>query len=334
MNKEFVRKNRSRGYSGWVEIDGDRFYCRSSVEFIYIHHLLSIYSKQDGYSIKMENMIFEYKNEKYKPDFVIYNNNILVKIIETKSDKNQIKRENKENKYEIFKDYFSKIKIDFEICYKDPKILTNEIDKKLEIWKKETSSASMNGENNPMFGMKHSDESKRKIGLKTMERCESPKYLDFLKSKMKKSDDQRENCRISAIRRREGEKIKNDIDRLEKYGQIVSKMCVICGSIFTDREKNTKETCKNSCTFKLRYSRGEIKIGGDGFKSFKTRIIKYLHPFKDVINKMNTSDFDLFVVSLKKSGIIPTTFGISSNTIAKYFDSLEGLKKELDYENN
>lgn len=334
MEKEFVKRNKSRGYSGWVFINGEKFYCRSSIEFIYLHHFINKYNKIDGYEIKMEKIIFESKGEKYKPDFLIYFNNVLIKIIEIKSDKNQIDRENKGEKYEIFKDYFNKIKIDFEILYKDSKILTNNIREKLEIWKDETRFASIDGENNPMFGMKHSDESKKKIGLKTIERCKDPEFLDFLKSRMKKTDEQKDHCRVMAIKRQAREKINRDLIKLEKYGLIITKKCVVCYSEFKDYEKKTRITCKNSCTFKLRYSRGEIKLKNTGLKSFRTRIINYLFPFRKEINKTNINEFESMITLLKIKDELPSTFGISHNTIIKYFGSFEALKKELNNENN
>lgn len=327
MGVEFVKRNISRGYSGWVEIDNDKFYCRSSVEFIYLHHLSYKYKKLDGYNIKMENVIFEYNDEKYKPDFLIYHNNVLVKIIETKSDKNQIIRENKGNKYELFKYYFDKLKIDFEICYKDTEILTNDIKEKLDKWKHNLTQ-SISDENNPMFGMRHSVESKAKIGLKTKERCENPEYLSFLKSKLKKTDIQKQNCSISAIKRQ------NRI-KYEKYGEIISKKCIICGCEFKDYEKKSKQTCKNSCTFRLRYSKGEIKCGGDGFKSFKTKIINSLKKYNyDISNMDNYGQFKIYINNIKELGLLPKTFGLNENTINKYFGNFEILKKELKNENN
>lgn len=270
----------------------------------------------------MENMIFEYKGEKYKPDFLIYHNNILIKVIETKSDRNQITRENKLNKYEIFKDYFSKIKIDFEICYRDKNILTEDIKIKLNDWKSNLTQ-SISGENNPMFGMRHSSESKMKIGLKTKERCKDPEYLSFFISRLKKSEQQKLNCSISAIERQR--KIK-----YEKYGEIIVKKCIICGCEFKDYEKKLKQTCKNSCTFKLRFSKGEIGRGGDGFKSFKTKIINNLKKFSDDISIMNNfSEFEIYISHLKEIELLPKTFGISENTINKYFNNFEILKKEL-----
>lgn len=327
MNKEFVKRNNSRGYSGWVYIGENKFYCRSSVEFIYLYHFTDRYKSEDGYRVEMEKFIFQCGDEKYKPDFLIYRDNILVKVFEIKSDKTQAIREGKLKKYEIFKDYFNQLKIDFEICYKDSKILTNDISIKLNKWKNEIRITKLDGDNNPMFGMKHSNESKIKIGQKTTERCKDPEYINFLKSRMVKTDSQKENIRISAFKR-------HDREKLEKYGPIIVRNCVICDSEFECREKSLKVTCKNSCTFKFRYKNGEIRKGGDGLKSFKTRIIRNLLPFNADIQKLSINEFILFVKQLKIKGDIPKTFGISFNTINKYFNDFEILKKELNYENN
>ena len=327
MNKEFVKRNNSRGYSGWVYIGESKFYCRSSVEFIYLYHFIGEYRKEDGYRVEMEKMIFQWGGEKYKPDFLIYKDNILVKVFEIKSDKNQAIREGKLEKYVIFKKYFNRLKIDFEICYKDSKILTSDISIKLNKWKGEIRTTKLDGENNPMFGMRHSDESKSKIGQKTSERCKNPEYIIFLKSRMIKTDSQKENIRVSAIKR-------HDREKLEKHGQTIIRKCIVCDSEFECREKSSKLTCKNSCTFKFRYKNGEIKNGGDGFKSYKTRIIKCLSHFSNDIKELNIDEFILFVDQLKIKGDIPKTLGVSYNTITKYFNDFEILKKELNYEDN
>ena len=122
-----------------------------------------------------------------------------------------------------------------------------------------------------------------------------------------------------------------------KLTKINSKKCIICGDYFKDYEKNKKITCKNSCSFKLKYSEGKIKINPNPIKSYSTKILKYLCIYKDDIIKINNFiEFYEYVNELKKKSLIPTTLGLSENTINKYFKSFEAFKKEINkfkYEN-
>lgn len=325
---EFVKENRSRGYSGWVEIDGDNYYCRSSIEFIYLHHYLNKYKKENGYIIKMEDKIFFFNGLKYKPDIFLYHNNILIKIIEIKYNKKQFN--DNFDKYNQFEEYAKKINIEYEIQYKNNKIITPFIKDKLKKWIESNRSINIDGKNNPMYGMVHSEETKKLIGLKTKERFKDIEYVEYFKSRVKKTEEQKENSRNSALKR-------HFIIKKEKYGEIVDKKCIICGDYFKDYEKNKKITCKNSCSFKLKYSEGKIKINPNPIKSYSTKIIKYLYIYKDDIIKINNFiEFYEYVNKLKKKSLIPKTLGLSENTINKYFKSFEAFKKEINkfkYEN-
>lgn len=324
MVKDMIIKNKSRGYSGWAEVNGTQYYCRSSIEFIYIHYFHNVYNKEDGYVIKMEDKIYEYKSVKYKPDIFIYHNNLLVKIFEIKYDKYQIIREGNAEKYLLFKEYFEKNNIEYNILYKNKNIITDDIKNELEKWKNDNNSSDISGVNNPMFGFKHSDETKKKIGDKTRERCSDPEYIKFFKEKNKKTDIQKEHMKQSAIER-------GKIKRYNRYGDKVTKICSICGKEFIDYEKKEKETCSSPCSFRLKHKNGEVNFVKEQKKSYSTRIILTLNPFIDIINDYDIEEdvFNDIINSLKKSNQIKQTMGVSYKTIIKYFGNYEEFLNKL-----
>jgi len=85
VGKRFVGVNKSRGYSGVAVIKGKEYYCRSQFEFIIVNYLHEIYK---SHSIEYEHSIYQINSTRaYKPDFFIFKNGILEKIIEVKSSK-------------------------------------------------------------------------------------------------------------------------------------------------------------------------------------------------------------------------------------------------------
>ena len=76
IHRKFRKKYNGMGYSGYVTFDDVKYFCRSKSEFIYISYLKKMYSDK-SYDIKYENCIFYIDNESYKPDYFIYNNNIV-----------------------------------------------------------------------------------------------------------------------------------------------------------------------------------------------------------------------------------------------------------------
>lgn len=329
--KEFVKKNKSFGYSGYIEIDGEKYFCRSLTECIYILYYKKIYKKPE-YEIKMENKTFYYNEHSYKPDIFIYRNGILSKIIEVKYSKNQFNYIDTVKKYEDFKNYFNKIGIDYEIVFKNNNILKDfEIKDKVEYWKNNEAGINIDlrGDRNPMFGRKQSDDTKIEIGKKTKERCKSEVYLEKFKKSVKKTDEQKINCKNSALKRYE--KIRKNkllLDPLEK------RKCVICENEFECNKSSEKKTCRNSCTYKLKFKQGIIKSAiFDRTESYKNKIFNYLILYKKNILELNFNDFAEYINNLKKESKIPITLGIGNNTINKYFGNFENFKKQFkEYE--
>lgn len=322
---EFVKKNKSFGYSGYIEIDNSKYFCRSAIECMYILYYKKMYKE---YTIKMENKIFYFDGYSYKPDILLYKNNILEKIIEVKYDK----KYNNKDKYDKFKKYAKKLNIDFEIVFSNHKILkdNDDIKERLEHWKKYESGINIDlrGSRNPMFGITHNNNTKNKIGLKTKERCQNKEYLSKLKMSLKKSDEQKNNCRKSALNRQKlirENKLKNN--------PIEKRICIICSSEFECFKNDNKKTCKNSCTYKMKYQLGLIKKPNiDRIRTYKIRIFNYLSEYYLRIEKINYEQFQIFITDLKTEKKLPKTLGLNESTIIKYFQNYENLKNELlDY---
>ena len=273
-NVDIVRTYKSRGYSGYYEIKGKKYFCRSSVEFVYLLYLYKIYV-DDRYRIEMEDKIFYCDDYSYKPDFFVYENEKLTRIIEIKYNKRQIEVENNENRYKSFLKYFNKISIQYDIVYKNDINLKEFPDIKIELekWKKENINGNiLDGEKNPMWGRKHSEKTKKLIGDKTRERCKDSNYLKKFKKSVKKTDEQKDKCRKSALARESKKReIKLLNDPLEK------RNCVICNKEFIVNKSSVKVTCKSSCTFKYNYKLGLINLKNNDpeGKSNKKLILKF-----------------------------------------------------------
>lgn len=183
VSKKFIGINKSRGYSGWVEVKDKKFYCRSQFEFICINYLHEIYN--ENYSIEYEHSIFHLsKSKSYKPDYFIFKNNVLIKIIEVKSDVSFLKT----NECKELENYFKKNKIDFEVFYDVRQILKNFplIKEKLIIWKESASiEKDMRGKNNPRYGIKLSESGKKVVSEKAKERFSDKNYIKKISDRVK-----------------------------------------------------------------------------------------------------------------------------------------------------
>lgn len=174
VTKNFIKKNVSRGYSGYITIRNEKIFCRSKAEFIYFHYFDLTLDKK--YKIKSEEKIFYVQDFSYKPDIFIYSDeNILIKIIEIKSSKNDIIE-----KYQKFNEYFKSLNIDFEILFDANTILKQypNIKTDLKFWIETQAKIQrdMKGKNNPRFGSKCSEKTKKLIGEKCKKRNEDKEY--------------------------------------------------------------------------------------------------------------------------------------------------------------
>lgn len=128
-------------------------------------------------------------------------------------------------------------------------------------------NGKMKGEKNPMYGKKHSKETKEKIGAKTTERNKDKKYLKKVGKKIKKALNNEEtkkkisdNTKKSAKERRRNklDEIKKEAERTElkikiddNYNVWVKKKCETCNNKFKTKWKFREvAVCSQECNNK------------------------------------------------------------------------------------
>lgn len=152
----------NRGYSGFYR----GVFLRSSYEYAYVKYL-------DFHNInwKYEEKQFSLTKQTYKPDFFIYSNGELKKIVEIKSqDKRSINKA-----IELLKEITQNFKIETELLtYKDLRFLYQSMPYSLNSVISEWNNSPLTkiskkiyGKNNPHFNHIHSPETKKIIGEHT-----------------------------------------------------------------------------------------------------------------------------------------------------------------------
>lgn len=322
-----------RGYCGWyTNIDGKKMFLRSLKEYMVAKSLDNV-----GTHFLTEQAVFDINGVFYKPDFFIYADKEymnLIKIIEVKDNKKEAEA------YFKYKNFFNKIDIDFEVEYNVHKMKKNITDKERSEWVNNFvdnyNGLSMVGENNPMFGMNHSKQTKQKIGEQTRKYMSDPlvkkKHSDSIRSFWK--SDKAIKIKKEYSKLRSMEKEKRDLE-LNKKDPLVDKKCVICNNIFSCRKSDTRKTCKsikNGCSLKYSYATGVSKYNGDGKKSYKTKLLNAA--IKIGIDKNDCFDtFNLKVAIFKEKNISYKNFSMRESVINKYFGDFKSFKKEINKEN-
>ena len=164
------------GYAGFYK----GMFLRSSYEYVYCKIL-----EFEKIKFKVEEKTYTLDDgSKYKPDFHLYTNkNKLFKIVEIKSGR---KSDIEKNKKQI--KLLQKLLPDIEIVVlfiKELRILCNNANynfyKLSEEWKHMAKGRNINkGELNPMYNNKHSKQTKSKIGTKSKERWQDPKFRELV----------------------------------------------------------------------------------------------------------------------------------------------------------
>lgn len=320
-----------RGYCGWhVNKDGKNVFLRSKKEYIY-----AIYLDKNDQHYLLEKTIFVINEVNYKPDFFIYDENYekLLKIVEVKPSLKEAKP------YFKFKDYFNSIGIEYEIEYGIDKIKRRwTTDEELKKWDeqylKNYPQYDMAGELNPMYGMKHTNETKKKIGEQTKKYMKDEnikkKHSSSIKAFWKSKEAIPIKQKYAALRTEES-KVKNPA--------IICK-CIFCGKEFEKKLKDRsgrkreheKQTCSASCIQKYNWKIGKTKYKeGTGQKIYRIRILKYLQLSTETITNDNLEGI---IKELKSKKLIPKNFSINQKVVEKYFGNIENMEKELRNNNN
>ena len=329
VSKKFTTENASRGYSGWAEINGNRYYCRSQQEFIWLSYLNIIYSSLE-YKILTEEKIYYYDGMSYKPDVFLYKNDELIKLFEIKDCINNIS-----DKCRIFANYFESINIFLEFLVNGKSLLSDfpQIRENLKIWKNNQANIKndMSGKNNPRYGAIVSDVTRKKIGDKSRERCKDVNYRKKLSDANKKA--------MTPERRKQMSESKLAISKRNRELSLItdpfiSRKCKICENDFDCRQSSEKMTCSRpTCAYKYNVQIGKTQKISHTAEEYKLRFMKAL---LNQLSKINFSECTTFsdmvdvITRGKKSGDIRKNFGISADGLMQYFGTFEKLNKELN----
>lgn len=223
----------NRGYAGYYK----NVYLRSSYEYAYVKLL-----DQEGIDWKYEQKTYDLGYRKYTPDFFIYDNTGQLKyVVEIKSEVKKEQDRALKALDELKKQYGIN---GFMLTYKD---LYNiylqkglNLNKTINEWitsDKTTINKDITGENNPHYGLKHSEETKRRIGEMTKQRWELHRevYLEASKKGAQKA--------------REKLKGKIKVERIKKICPICSKEFRIL--ITNQKQKYCSQLCANKANSKL-----------------------------------------------------------------------------------
>ncbi|WP_186670568.1 NUMOD3 domain-containing DNA-binding protein [Sporosarcina sp. BP05] len=271
----------NRGYAGYYK----SFYLRSSYEYayaVYLDHFFITWSYED--------QVFRIDGENYKPDFFFYDQSgNLEKIVEIKSrDKNAL-----EKAKERLKSIEQQVQIKTElvsyeellIIYKNMPVSLNSIITKWIASDKTTIHKAASGELNSHYGLKHSEETKKKIG-------EHTKSLWNTNSETKK--------RMIEGLRKSGLSQRGKIKTLRE-----SRYCSLCSHEFIVMKTSARIYCSRECSGKV-----AIKLATDEYVN-KRKIIH--SEIKGYINQWTMENKDI---------VLATPFNKINSTIKPMTDEI------------
>lgn len=275
-----TKKNKQKrgGYAGYYR----GLYLRSSIEYTFVKYL-----EYKGINWRYEEKTYDLEGVNYKPDFFIYEGEELVKIIEIKGSRFI------EEGLRKAKDLESKIGIPVKLYTEEDvrKIYRKEMEDNyhnvIEEWK-ETEGVTlgeydMRGENNPMYGVKHSEETKRKISEKAKERFEDPNGKARITQTNKMIESNRKN-NFDFLR---GERVKR-----------IKVKCEGCGEYFVKKETVDKRFCNFECFTKSDWNRKrmskvfnkEILETKERRRSMKNTILMWTEENQERVVKIKLND--------------------------------------------
>ncbi len=308
ITRKFRKKYNSMGYTGYTTIGDNRFYCRSKNEFIYIHYLHELY-KDKIYKIEYEDKIFYINDISYKPDYFLYENNILVKIFEVKHQYKQVD-------FEDFISFFKDIGIEFVVLNSSNHILKRypNIREKMNHWINEIATIENDnrGVNNPRYGVKCSDETKKIISEKAKDRFKDEEYLKKISNGVKESYILNPELTKGISERQK-----------KRYENNHFKKCVYCGETFYI--ENLRGYKKKYCDSIRCKEMNHEKIRMNMLNNYINNIKKYSKMIIRDNFDMKYSEFLQISKEFKNKGFIPKKFSLNISTIDKYFGSFEKM---------
>lgn len=311
-----AKSRSSRGYCGYF--NGN--YLRSLNEYIVAFYLEYLKTKYPYLTYGVEDKIYQIDSISYKPDFFIYQNNNLWGIIEVKDPSAKKTAKDYSRKFSKF---FGNRGIRYVVIYKER--FFNKMQRKacmtediINEWK-ENSTYNPIGENNPRWGSKTNDVTKRKIGDKTKERFEDNTFREKHRQSMIKAMNDPERIKNLSLKAKE---------RQKKINPKHTVVCPECGitKIITNSEynrlwkNNPIKGCSSACTKKLNQKNGTIYRKGVDYdhKSIKKR-------FQNEIKKIGLKGGKISnnqIAKAKEKGIIYLHSPLSEKSLLKYFRTL------------
>lgn len=251
---------KNRGYIGYhITWDGIKVFLRSKAEFIYARVL-----DHERIPYKLECVIYKINGKNYKPYFFIFDSDYksILSIVEIKG------LDDKKTALEYltkFKPYFTSIGIIYDAVWKYQELITKYgLKEDIEAWVERSLREydfipDTRGENNPMYGMKHSEYTKSLIRKKCNERNKDDEYRKNNSNAQKAFF----NSDAGLLRRKQISEQKKLL-YASKY-PIIEKQCKCCNSTFTQKLKGN-----GFCNFKCLRTWSYKNIPGYGKHKQKT----------------------------------------------------------------
>jgi len=232
---------KNKGYIGYhITWDGIKVFLRSKAEFIYARVL-----DHEKIPYKLECVIYKINGKNYKPDFFIFDSNYknILSIVEIKGLDDKKTATDYLTK---FKPYFTSIGIKYDAVWKYQALITKYgLKEDIDAWVDQSLKnydfiSDTRGENNPMYGIRHSIETKDLIRKKCKERNLDAEY------RKNNSEAQKAfyNSDLGILRRKQISEEKKLLYAL-KY-PIIEKQCKCCNSTFTQKLKGNG-FCNSKC---------------------------------------------------------------------------------------
>jgi hypothetical protein len=306
----------NRGYIGYhVTWDGIKVFLRSKAEFIYARVL-----DFEKIPYKLECVTYKINGRNYKPDFFIFDTKYqsIIKIVEIKSLDDKLTALDYINR---FKGYFNSIGIEYDAIWKYQSLITKyNLQDDIKSWI-ETSLKNYDfipdtrGENNPMFNIKHSEETKKLIGKKCKERNQDPEY----RSRNSKAQKEYFESEAGILRRAQISDTKKNL--YATRNPVIEKQCKYCDSIFMQKLKGNG-FCNSKCLKKWNYSNihgyGKHRNSTSSYSKQLNTLLVRISLHYNVSFDILIDSLDFYVQKSKLDKIIPLNKGISIKTLKKY----------------
>lgn len=247
-------------------------YIRSSYEYAYALYLDVINVNWD-YEVETYDLGFK----KYKPDFFIYDRaGNLIKVVEVKSNK----KGELELGHRSLKELKSLYGVDGElVTYSElsqlyKKSMSISLTRTIKEWidhckANYTKSSEMNGDKNPHYGLKHTEDTKVSISESSKARWGNEETKQRMLEGLRKGRETRWS----------GEGVKTTAPR-------TTYTCEVCGNDFTDKVSSNRKACSKTCagnkaiTFA---SKGRQKEREERYTAIKSKVEQWAIQNKSVV---------------------------------------------------